>query len=409
MADVTVAVELKGDKKAASDIGNAIGEGASSILRKLGFGAITTQVQKATASVPAGAGGFTYGKAIAGGVAAGMAMSGMTAIIDSLKDMPVVVAIMKIFKIILLMLLMPLIPILKPIMTKLADFAKSFMGWVKANPEPAAGMAGMAVGGIIGASLGKMLGGVVGETVGALIGAAVGLSFGAPPKTSVEDALPATTDFANAIDKWVTGFNATLPDLNLLLDTYVYLPIQEWFSKFSWEPITKAWASFWNKLAEGVDTLVNVLKEGVNSVVRTVNKWLGTSFKELTSTVTSGGMSFTTSPAFAEALKAAKKGEGGTPATPSKGYTGIPSIVPWGNIKGWQLGGTVPATGMYMLHKGEEITSATKAGKGKGIISPTININIDRPSIRDDRDIKELVKQINFEQQRAMRRYVSYV
>jgi hypothetical protein len=75
--------------------------------------------------------------------------------------------------------------------------------------------------------------------------------------------------------------------------------------------------------------------------------------------------------------------------------------LPW-----MQSGGMVANEGLHYLHKNERVLSATeKSGTSNPII---VNISIDKPSVRSENDIKEIVKLLNFELQRNMRRYVSY-
>jgi hypothetical protein len=82
----------------------------------------------------------------------------------------------------------------------------------------------------------------------------------------------------------------------------------------------------------------------------------------------------------------------------------------WGSVKrffgGKQLDGPIAEEGMYYLHRGERVISATERGGGGGNVS--LNLTINNPTIRKDADIRELVRQINKFQQENMRRYVSY-
>ncbi|KKN27826.1 hypothetical protein LCGC14_0860470 [marine sediment metagenome] len=55
----------------------------------------------------------------------------------------------------------------------------------------------------------------------------------------------------------------------------------------------------------------------------------------------------------------------------------------WAMRGSFQFGGTIPQTGMYLMHKKEEVISAGKAGRGRG----EININIDlRNAVVDNVD-----------------------
>ena len=48
----------------------------------------------------------------------------------------------------------------------------------------------------------------------------------------------------------------------------------------------------------------------------------------------------------------------------------------WVGLKGWQMGGRIPKTGPYILHKGEEVIPSYKARGGGGAITYSPNISI---------------------------------
>jgi hypothetical protein len=79
---------------------------------------------------------------------------------------------------------------------------------------------------------------------------------------------------------------------------------------------------------------------------------------------------------------------------------------PWYPFR--QIGGVISQEGPYYLHRGERVLSATEKG-GSG---PTINyaptIRVDSPTIRNDRDIQDLVKEISRQLQIDMRTRSSY-
>ena len=78
-----------------------------------------------------------------------------------------------------------------------------------------------------------------------------------------------------------------------------------------------------------------------------------------------------------------------------------------GKGAGRQIGGVISQEGMYNLHRGERVLSATEKDK-KREVPIVINLNIDKPIIRQDADIKELVRQIETKLQSELRRRVSY-
>jgi hypothetical protein len=90
----------------------------------------------------------------------------------------------------------------------------------------------------------------------------------------------------------------------------------------------------------------------------------------------------------------------------------------WGSIKDWlgigdkkgkQIGGVISEEGPYMLHKGERVLSATEGGRATSSSSNTvININIDKPVVKSEDDIKTLVRELETKLQTELRRRVSY-
>jgi hypothetical protein len=73
-----------------------------------------------------------------------------------------------------------------------------------------------------------------------------------------------------------------------------------------------------------------------------------------------------------------------------------------------QIGGMISQEGMYNLHRGERIMSATEKAKG-GEAPVIVNINIDQPRFKDENDMKTLVRELERKLQTELRRRVSYI
>lgn len=148
-ASITIDLNLKGDKlkknaqQAAETFADRIEKGLTEMVKKLGLGSFA----------PAGGKGGNQAS-MAAGVAAGLAAGGVVSLLgiiaDTIKDFPMIAAIMKLFKVILLLLLYPLIPILKPVLLLLAGLAKALSKGVGATAkEGIAKSADAVMGGLI--------------------------------------------------------------------------------------------------------------------------------------------------------------------------------------------------------------------------------------------------------------------
>lgn len=73
-----------------------------------------------------------------------------------------------------------------------------------------------------------------------------------------------------------------------------------------------------------------------------------------------------------------------------------------------QLGGVIGENGMFGLHRGERILSATEREQKSGN-NFNINITISSPQIRKDDDVKLMVKELDHYLKQELRRRISYV
>lgn len=79
-----------------------------------------------------------------------------------------------------------------------------------------------------------------------------------------------------------------------------------------------------------------------------------------------------------------------------------------GGGKGRQIGGPISQEGVYYLHKGERVLSATERNRTGGTMG-NITVNFNNTSIRSEDDLKKMERMIDNFFKRELRRRVSYV
>jgi len=429
MADVEVSVGLKLDdgevKGAGNKFAEAIKRDLQGLANSLGLGKVSSYATAgATGGASAGGGGAVAGMAVGAGIGAGitMMMGALTFIADALRDFPIVTGVMKLLKMILTILFLPIVPLLKPFLSILVNFAKmllpvmtemankiqaifdagggigdvmamiyndylepaiiKFAEWLGTKLPAMAQWAGDKLANFIGVVMPKLLStawnalvafikGLVegmmktglGAGIGAISGAiAGGLVFG-----------PMGAILAGAIGAWIGGW--LIPKL------------VEWTAVI-WSWLKVAWTVLCNFILVTLPkTLLNVWN-ALCSFVKGLGASMGSAWSSAVTAVT-------------KAIRAIADA--------------ISSAVNWilrlfrSSSSGKQIGGVIPKEGMYYLHAGERVISATEPnprGKGGGI--GNVNISINNPSFRKDDDIKTLVKEISRELQINTRRYMSY-
>jgi len=83
------------------------------------------------------------------------------------------------------------------------------------------------------------------------------------------------------------------------------------------------------------------------------------------------------------------------------------SLFVGGGGGGKQLGGIIGSEGLYMLHRGERVVSATERGRTGGNV--VLNVTIDRPVIREENDMKLLIREMEKRLGSEFRRRISYI
>lgn len=344
--------------------------------KKEGFGAVPGK-------------GKAFGvKDIAEGVGIGMAAGGviglLSFIVDVLKDMPIITAIMKILKLLLMVLFFPLIPILKPALVNLAFVTKLLV--------PVMNTISKVLGLLMNAwnnFLYKMWGGVWDWLVDAGKG--------------VWAAIVSGWEFLKDIGKWIWE-NILLPAWGFLKDVGIWiwenilLPAWEFLKEVGlwiWEQIIKP---AWNFLKDVGLWLWNQIIKPAWDFLSSVGSWIWEQILK---------------PAFNWLVDVGKK-IWDIISEPFKWLADkVNSIIGWfgGGKKGGNVGDAVISGGKVITTDPSDYLIATKNPRelGGGGKSLTININIDKPTLQSDQDIKKLVQQIEMNLYRNIRRYNSYV
>lgn len=300
-------------------------------------------------AVSVGKGG-TLGPGVTEGVAAGLAAGGVVGLLqiiaDAIKDLPIITAIMKILKLILMLLFLPLIPILKPVLMALAQLAKDLAPLMKS----------LTLSGNKGAEMAPQIKKTGNGFIDAFIGVAnMALKVGGAIGQMIFDIGKGAFDLGGKIGQW--------------LYDKVIAPVGNFISK----KILEAFA--WVKgIGDKIWGLFKGMFKGSINVVTEVWGWIKTFFK-------------------------------GTINVMSSVWDFIKSLFTSGNKKGKQLGGPIATEGIYYLHKGERVLSATERGGSGG---SNISFVINNPSISKKQDINDLVSQIEDKLKSGMRRRVSY-
>ena len=356
-------------QKIADTFEKRVGKSLEKSINKLGLAEFKPVAQ--------GANGGGSGKAVAAGVAAGIAAGGvitaLNLIVDALSGMPIITAIMKILKLIMVMLLLPLQPVLKPALDALIEVA----AWIKQNvvPKSNAQSEGAQMGAIVGGGVGAIAGGV-GAIPGAILGGILGSIIADPMNKAMKWLVDTLYDLGGAIAKFsadIVGIFYNFGGMIVGAAQWIWdnCIVGPWSAALEWVKqiwnlyLQPVWATvsgwgqqIWDLIKQPFQDVANAIKSAVNAI------------KNLGGTVASG------------VVDMAKKALGITD----------------GVISGGRIITTDP----------NDFLIATKnpAALGGG---GSITINIDKPTIRSEADMKALVKDISQAIYTAQRRSNSYV
>lgn len=339
----------KGGGKSADSFSARVG---ASVNRTIGnFKPIKTE----------GGNGGNVAIGVAAGLAAGGAIGLLKIIADSLMDIPVIAGIMKLFKIIIMLLLMPLIPILKPVMQLLGGIIKAWAPHAREDVNKPLFEAVLPLIPIVGPiiqAMEKVFGitDLVGQTIDSIKNAWDAL-FG-PSSTTASN----TTIIANQLVK--TNADALA----------------------GFENVRRAvWFGF-NMLSTTFGQQFGALSVNILTALKAINPRYSGAISDSSYGDRGSGFGRTVGP-----------GSGG-----QSGY----NVSPGGKLS-WSDFIMRPGQGPTSFSPDDYIIGVKDPKKLGG--SSTVNINIDRPMLTSQNDIKYLVRQIQQELFKEQRRFSSYV
>lgn len=405
-------------QKIADTFEKRVGKGLEKSISRLGLADFKPVASGAGAAASGAGGDAAAGSkaAIAGGVAGGLVAGGVVGLLaviaDALKDMPIITAIMKMFKLILMILLMPLIPVLKPVLLALAWLAKQLAKIFVPNTEEKNDAAG--IGGIVGALLGSVLG-PLGAVLGAALGAAIGALIAGPMNALMKwlvDVLyafgalivSAGTQFFIAVGKFIYD----LGGLIVKTITWVWSEVQN-FGQLIWDKIIMPAFSFlqnagawiWNMFIQPAFNFLNNCGEWIwmqiiqpaFDFLKNVGTWIWDNILKKPFDFVAEKLN--------DVVTAIKNVVNSIKNSISNAWNSL--------FGGSSMGDGVVSNGRIITTDPNDFIIATKNPGALGVgSSGGVTINIDRPSVRNDADIKELVKQISMELYRNQRRSNSY-
>lgn len=355
-------------------------------------------------------GGSSTRENIVSGLGIGAGISAMTAginlIVDAVSDLPVITGIMKLLKVILMLLFMPLIPILKPVLQLLSEMAKIMSPVMKSISDTLSKL----FSGDISGFLMEIFTSVIPQLANALyqwilkLGEMVfsmvlaGLKFLADIGIWIWEniLMPAWNGLVAGI-KWLWD-NALKPAWDVIVNGLTWVwenalkPVWDTFVlgiQTIWELLQDAWALIvvglewvWNNVLKPVwDTISSALQTAWDSMKEVWDGIIG-SLKGVWDKIV----------ALWDKINIFKHKDSNSGNSTSSTTVEDAIIAPGGKVIT-----TDPADYLIATKNPRSLASGT-----------TININIDRPQVTSQNDIKALVKAIEQELYKSQRRYNSY-
>jgi hypothetical protein len=455
--EVRARVSIDGDSSSARRYGELIGDGMKSFFSRIGFGSVVSGVEKGgrileksakgaagTAEAAATGGGGVSGFLLAAAaISSGVGILNMIA--DSVRDFPVVVAIMKILKLIMFILLIPLIPVLKPLLQYLAEVAKQTYnlmkeeGWMAALLYSLTSMAKLFLAGI------------------AVVFAAAILPLFNVFSTSF-NLVSGISDIIGKVWGWLSAFWEKLK-VNIIQIWNAIVP-KSWrvqvenqttpvpvFDVSTKGGVSKSLSSnkmTWNAEQIMRDQRIQSSLFGGSYFPVVDSSHYGQESKAFNTSITGGltrsdirtlvdRMSIwktTINMSHLTSAVGAIKSQFGVTFTDMLNWK---RLDPWDNVNNrsllplssflsflkmlfntaepnsWakmQIGGIIPKDMPIMAHRGERVISATENFKGRQEV--VINLSVNGPVVREEFDIQRLVREISRQLQVSLRGYVSY-
>lgn len=369
MADATVKVGLEIEGASAGKFADVFKKSLETSLSRLGIGNV---ISSARAGATAGAAGQVAG-GVAMGALLGVGIGLLKFIADVLADFPVVTAIMKLLKLILMILFLPLIPILKPVLILLGLLARGLLPIMNGISNILQKI--LDIFGLNGSAAQKAVFGEI-NNIGSKIGQFIqpvtdwlnrimGEFFG-----WVQDMGTKIGAAIQGVTGWILSFENTLAIAVTIIGKWLgELPGKLWAIVFAaWSTISTWPDKIWNNILKpAFQAVADAMRSAVDSI-RNIGQGI-----------------------IASITSAA-----GRAGNFVRSVIGVRDAV---IAPGGRLITTDPQD--YLI-----ATKNPKALGGGG--GSTINININSPVVRNDSDIKMLIKEFSRVMQREQRRYTSY-
>lgn len=328
-------------------------------------------------------------------------------IYSAIADFPMVVAIMKMLKLIIMALLMPLIPILKPLLVLLSDMAKFLMKTLQpANKAEATGAKIGAIAGIIAAIVAAIVAGIPILT-GLLIvaaGALIGLLIVKLAEWLIKIWPIIVEFFAKVVTMlgkafgWI--YEKIVAFIGLLGKAFglVYEAVKD-IGKWIWEQILRPALMYLKDIGVWIWNLIKSMFKGTINAITQVWAFIKTFFKGTVNAITQvwdfikglfkGTISASSVWSFIKGLfKSKENNSSGTSKSVNDAI-----ITPQGTV---------------YTNPNDYIIATKNPGALGGKGGMTVNINIDKPTVSNQQDIKALVKAIEQELYKTQKRYNSY-
>lgn len=391
MADITVGVKLEGDKGSLKDAGKIIAEGMTSALNRLGLGKMVsvaksyggdaTAAAEKTGAIGAAAGTAVTGALLATGVGA------LEFIADVLKDMPIITAIMKMLGLIITILLLPLVPILKPVLMLLALLARALAPIMLSISD----------------AIDKLLhpGGVDGKTG----------TGGVDMIALAETILNGIGDVVFLIEKtiWDTFYNLGLGIAEAgkkYMDYFFDLGVKlrKWTddigTKISveWSKLTAMIAGIWDTYLKPIWDWLQLKMLTIWDIIKMPFQAIADALSTAVTAIKNLGGKIMTDIRNSAVYKVA--------ASVVNKVTNALGIKD-GIVQNGQVITTDPSDYLIATKNPKDLMGGVSDNGPRA--APTFIVNIDKPTIRNDDDIKALIRLINKAQQEQFRRYTSYV
>lgn len=402
-----------------ADVSIALGIDDSSIKKMAD--AIASQVSKSIKNL--GLGG--KGNAVTAGATAAASFAILQGIFNAVKGVPIIEAMSKMLRLMLVIFFLPFAKFIPAMATTFNWLATNLGKGMQGNLSPGDAASAVGATAIAGAGAGAVVGGSVAGPVGAAAGAAIGTAVGLLPDAAkgikniadlavatfgvpgtISDALDgilakaginmpavraAVADAMDSLQNWGASMKTSIDSGLQNVQTAIVDFFTVTIPTFLMTTLPDAWKQVWTFFTVTVPAWITTQWESVKTFFgTTVPGWITGAWNSVKTFFTE------TIPAWIQTMI----------DTIKSALSHIPGL--GGLAPKKAIGGPINNDGLFMLHKGERVISATQNNPQQGGNSITVNINVDSPTVSKEADIQALTRQISLELQQSLRGYVSY-